>query len=74
MEGSVLPIGLIALFGAMIVTLVEMGSALRPAACPECTHCRARQAEDEREQDRLAREYARRVGLGDEDDDDRRVG
>jgi hypothetical protein len=72
MEGSILPIGLVALVGAMIVMVVEMGSSLRPAACPECGHCQARRAAEELEQERLARDYARRIGL--EDDDDRRLG
>lgn len=74
MDGSILPIGLLALVAAMVVMLIEMGSSLRPVACPECTHCRARKAADEREQERLAHDYARRVGLGDDEDDDRRVG
>jgi hypothetical protein len=65
-------IGLAAL-GAMLITLYEMGSALRPVACPECGHCRALAESEAREQQRLAREYARRVGLGD-DDDDRTIG
>jgi hypothetical protein len=75
MDGSVLaPLGLAALVGAMIITLYDMGVSLRPAACPECSHCRALAEADAAEQERLAREYARRVGLSDEDDDDRRIG
>ena len=62
----------IALVGAISLTLYEMGAALRPEACPECSHCRARAQEAAREQERLAREYARRVGLDDRDDDRRR--
>ena len=68
------PLGLIALVGAMIMTLYEMGAALRPARCQECPHCRIVAATEAREQERLAREYARRVGLSDEDDDDSPIG
>jgi hypothetical protein len=63
------PLGLVALIGAMAITLYDMGSSLKPATCAECPHCRARAAADAREQERLAREYAKRVGLEDEDDD-----
>jgi hypothetical protein len=74
MDGSLLqPMGLAALVGAMIITLYEMGAALRPATCPECGHCRAIAEADAREQERLAREYSRRVGLSDKDDDDRTI-
>jgi hypothetical protein len=74
MDGSMLQLGLWALVVAMIVTLYDMRSALRPAACPECSHCRQRAAEEARLQDRLAREYARRHGLESDDEDDRRIG
>ena len=68
------PLGLIALVAAMLITLYEMRTALRPATCPECGHCRTLAASREREQEQLAREYAKRVGLPDEDaDDDRRI-
>ena len=74
MDGSLLqPIGLTALVLAMIITLYEMGAALRPATCPECSHCRALAEADAREQERLAREYAKRAGLPDRDDDDHRT-
>jgi hypothetical protein len=74
MDGSTLQIlGLIALAGAMIITLYDMRSALRPVACPECPHCRARAAADALEQERLAREYSARMGLPEEDEDDRRI-
>jgi hypothetical protein len=74
MDGSILQVGLAAIFGAMILVVYEMGAALRPVRCPECSHCQAREAADEREQQMLAREYARRAGLRDDDDDDRRIG
>lgn len=69
-----LQLGLGALVVAMIVTLYEMRTALQPATCPECGHCRERAAEEARLQDRLAREYARRNGLESDDEDDRRIG
>ncbi|MBA2717947.1 MAG: hypothetical protein H0U52_01715 [Chloroflexi bacterium] len=70
MDGSFLqPLGLGALVVAMIVTLYEMNSALGPERCPECSHCLAIAAEESRTQERLSREYARRAGLEDEDDD-----
>jgi hypothetical protein len=75
MDGSMLqPMGLVALVVAMIVTLYEMGAALRPVTCPECRHCQERVADEARVQDQLAREYARRNGLDNDDKDDRRIG
>jgi hypothetical protein len=71
MDGSMLLLGLAALVAAMIITLYEMGSALRPATCPECGHCRAAAESEAREKERRAREYAKRIGLPDNDDDDR---
>jgi hypothetical protein len=75
MDGSViLTVGLVAVMAAMILTLYEMGSALRPATCAECSHCQALAAAKAREQEQLSKDYARRVGLGDDDEDDRRIG
>jgi hypothetical protein len=74
MDGSILQVGLAAIFCAMILVVYEMGAALRPVTCPECSHCQARRAADEREQQMLAREYAKRAGLDHDDDDDRRIG
>jgi hypothetical protein len=54
------------------VTLYDMGASLRPAACPECRHCRELAEESARRQEALTQEYARRHGL--DDDDDRRIG
>jgi hypothetical protein len=75
MEAAYLqPIGLIALAGAMILTLYDLNAAMKPETCSECPHCRAIAEADAREQEELRREYARRVGLADKDDDDRRIG
>jgi tartrate dehydratase alpha subunit/fumarate hydratase class I-like protein len=72
MDGSTLQLlGLVAVVGAMIITLYEMRSALRPATCPECWHCRNVAEAHAQEQERLARDYAKQVGLPDEDDDRR---
>ena len=68
------PLGMGALIVAMIVSLYEMGAALRPVTCPECRHCQERAEEEARLQDHLAREYARRNGLENDEDDDRRIG
>ena len=74
MDGSILqPLGYGALVVAMIVTLYEINSALRPESCPECSHCLAIAVEEARTQERLRREYAQRAGLEDQDDD-RRIG
>jgi hypothetical protein len=74
MDGSMLqPVVLLAVVIAMALTLYEMGASLRPATCPECGHCRAMADNEAREQERLAREYARRLGLPEDDDDDRLI-
>ena len=74
MDGSILPLAAMALVAAMVVTMYDMASSLKPVRCAECPHCRARAEADAREQERLSREYARRVGLDDRDDDDRTIG
>ena len=74
MDVSLLPLGLLALLVAMGLTTYEMGSALKPASCAECPHCRALADAAAREQDRLQREYAHRIGLLDDDEDDRKIG
>jgi hypothetical protein len=74
MDGSMLQIlGLVALAGAMLITLYDMRSALRPATCVECPHCRSLAEAEALEQERLAREYSASIGLPDRDDDDRRI-
>jgi hypothetical protein len=74
METSLLPsVGLLALVVAMIITLYDMGTALKPSTCPDCPHCRALAEAAAREQERLNREYAKRMGLLDDEDDDRRI-
>ena len=66
-------LGLLSLVMAMIITLYDMRSSLKPATCSECAHCRARAEAEAREQERLGREYAHRVGLDDNDEDDHRT-
>ncbi len=70
-----LPIPLLTL--ASLLATVLMGYELyasRHPECPECTHCQARRLADEREQERLQDEYARRIGLANREDDGRRIG
>ncbi|HET7030010.1 MAG TPA: hypothetical protein VFI34_05830 [Candidatus Limnocylindrales bacterium] len=72
MDESILQVGLVALFGAIVLTMYELRASLRPVACPECDHCRARAEADRAEQERLARDYAQRMNLPhDEDGPDR---
>ena len=66
-------LGLVALVGAMIITLYDMRTALRPATCAECPHCRSLAAAEAREQERLAQEYSARIGLPEDDDENRRI-
>ena len=75
MDGSTIQVvGLIALAVAMVMTLFEMRMALQPEACPECPHCQARLEAEQRLQEDLARQYARRHGLDHDDEDDRKIG
>jgi hypothetical protein len=74
MESTVLlPIALVALFIAMLVTAYDMRRSLAPVSCSECPHCRELAAERERREHELQTWYARTHGL-DNDDDDRRIG
>jgi hypothetical protein len=74
MDGSIVPLAATALVAAIVITMYDMAASLKPATCAECPHCRALAEADAREQERLAREYARRVGLDERDDDDRTIG
>ena len=69
-----LPLAGAALVAAMVVTMYDLASSLKPVTCAECPHCRARAEAEAREQERLSREYARKIGLDDRDDDDRTIG
>ena len=66
-------LGLVALAVGMILTLYEMRLALKPSTCADCPHCLAIAVSHAREQEARNREYARRVGLLDDDEDDRRI-
>jgi hypothetical protein len=68
-----LPVTLIALVVAIVGTAYEMRTALQPANCPECPHCRGAAIEREAQQRDLQDQFARRNGL-DDGDDDRRIG
>jgi hypothetical protein len=73
MDGSTLQVlGLIALAVAMLVTMYDLRLSLSPETCSECPHCLARAETERRRQEELSREYARRIGL--DEDDDRKIG
>ncbi len=73
MDGSTLQVlGLIALAVAMLVTMYDLRLSLSPETCSECPHCLARAEAERRRQEELSREYARRMGL--DEDDDRKIG
>ena len=74
MESTILPVALVALFVAMVVTAFEMRRSLAPVACNECPHCRDLAAEREQRERELQTRYARTHGLDGDDDDDRRIG
>ena len=65
--------GIVALAVAMLVTIYDLRLSLAPETCSECAHCRARIQAEAQLQEQLAREYARKNGF-DQDDDDRRIG
>ena len=69
MDGLMMSMLVVALFVAMGITLSEMRAALRPAVCPECSHCRQRLDEERRRQDDLQEAYELRWGLRDRDDE-----
>ncbi len=74
MDQSILPsLGLIALLVAMGITLYDLRVSLQPSTCSECGHCQALARSAAIEQERLSREYARSVGLAEDEDDDRRI-
>ena len=79
MDPAIAPLILVALVAGLYSTWQELRGSLQPATCTECPHCRdavaARTAaarEDARRQAELRTWYARRNGLDDESDDDRR--
>jgi hypothetical protein len=81
MDQMLMPMALVALTVAFIVTAIEMRLSLAPETCPECPHCRQRAAEKATLQHEKAvrqREidgaYARMHGLDRDEDDDRRIG
>jgi hypothetical protein len=73
-QTALMPIALVALVVAFIVTAFEMRLSIAPDTCPECPHCRARAAEEAARQRDLDGAYARSNGLDRDEDDDRRIG
>ncbi len=66
----ILPIPILAL--AFLLATVLLGFEMyvdRVPVCPECPHCLARREAEARLQQRLQDEYARRIGLRDDDRD-----
>jgi hypothetical protein len=74
MEQTLMPVALVALVVAFIVTAIEMRLSLAPDACPECPHCRERAAAAAAAQHELDKMYATSIGLDQDEDDDRRIG
>ena len=62
----------LAFAGATALSLIEMKSSLQAPVCAECPHCRSLEFEKRRRQEELRDAYARRYGLVDPDEDDRR--
>jgi hypothetical protein len=73
-DTMLLPMALVALTVAFMVTAFEMRFSLTPDSCPECPHCRERAADEAARQHELERAYARSHGLDRDEDDDRRIG
>lgn len=69
-----LPMALVLLFVAILVTVYEMRVSLAPASCAECPHCQAIAAERVRREHELETRYARSHGYDIDKDDDRRIG
>jgi hypothetical protein len=69
-----LPMALVLLFVAILVTAYEMRASLAPSSCAECPHCRALAAERARREHELDSWYASSQGFDIDDDDDRRIG
>ena len=79
MDSAIVPLILMALVAGMYSTWQELRASLQPSTCNECPHCRDQVAqqraaarEDARRQAELRTWYARRNGLDDADDDERR--
>ena len=73
MDPTIAPILFMGFLVAMGLTGFELRAATEPPACPECGHCR-QVAEVRRQREAELREwYARRSGLGEREDDDRRA-
>jgi hypothetical protein len=73
-QTMLLPMALVALTVAFIMTAIEMRLSLAPDSCAECPHCRERAAEKAARQRELDGMYARAHGLDKDEDDDRRIG
>jgi len=73
MDPTFAPILFLGFLLAIGLTGLELRAAAEPPACPQCGHCR-QVAETKRQREAELREsYARRWGLGEREDDDRRT-
>ncbi|HEY6056719.1 MAG TPA: hypothetical protein VIV06_01745 [Candidatus Limnocylindrales bacterium] len=66
---QLLSVGFLAAIG---LTAYEMHAATQPPFCAECSHCRAERHEQRRRQAEMREQFARRNGIVDNDEDDRR--
>jgi hypothetical protein len=73
-QTALMPMALVAVVVAFIVTAIDMRLSLAPESCAECPHCRARAAAAAEAQREVDRAYARANGLEPDEDDDRRIG
>ena len=62
----------LAFAGASALSLFEMKASLQAPVCAECPHCQRLELEKRRREEELRDAYARRYGLVDPEDDDRR--
>jgi hypothetical protein len=69
-----LPMALVGLFVAILVTAYEMRASLAADSCTECPHCQALAAERARREHELDSWYASSQGFDIDEDDDRRIG
>jgi hypothetical protein len=72
MDQGIAQLLVLAFAGASVLSLMEMRSSLQPPACSECPHCQSLEFEKRRRDEELRDSYARRYGLVDPEEDDRR--
>jgi hypothetical protein len=68
MDPAVIQTLLFLFIGAMALVAFEMRASLRAPSCPECPHCRAVIAAEQRQQADMQKAFARRERDRDRDD------